>query len=112
MNKAIITASCVALLYAQAAEARKMSMMEWMDPKSMSIWRGLSDDDKSAAIHDFLTESQGGMGDEANSKTLAAKVRQCLDKEVADPEYKGKKVPLMIPMSYCVTKYMTIMDAQ
>lgn len=108
MKKTILLAAAVFAI-AGAAEARKLSMMEWVDPQSMEIWQSLSEQDKVDSVKAYL-DQQGGGGDK--QVELQAKVKTCLDKEASDPDYKGTQIAMMIPMSYCMTKYTSIVNAQ
>lgn len=111
MKKLLAFTALSLLVGIQSAEARKLSMMEWMDPTSMSIWQELPEAEKVESLQDFMAQSEGNAEDAAIMKSITPKIRSCLDKEVADPDYKGTKVPLMVPMGYCMTKYMAIAGA-
>ena len=107
-NRLILTIAALAAT-TTAAEARKLSIMEWIDPQSMTVWRELTDADKTASVQDYLQQSGMEAGEQ---QVLAAPIKACLDKEVADPDYNGVKVALMIPWSHCLTKHTAIMDAK
>lgn len=109
MTKTLLASAAFFILLSGAAEARKLSTMEWIDPQSIEIWQGLTDQDKVDSIKDYLSQQQPG---DEKLPVLEVKVKACLDKEAADPDYKGVKVPMMIPASYCITKYNTILSAE
>lgn len=109
MKKTVILSVAAIALLGDVAEARKMSMMEWMDPKSMEIWQSLSEQEKIESVTDYLAQQQTG---EDKLPGLEAKVKACIDKEVAGPDYKGTQVPLIMPYGFCSTKYSSILSAQ
>lgn len=136
--RALFATALAVGLAVQPANARKMSAMEWMDPTSMSIWKELSDSEKDESLNVVLfsdPSKQGagmaGMGaammampgamagidsekdlSDAEKKEKIAKIKACLNKEVADPDYNGVQVALMMPMWSCGIKYGAIEDAK
>lgn len=108
MKKLFLASVCVAA-FAGSAEARKMSTMEWMDPKGFEIWQSLSAAEKAESVSDMFAQSAPGREPD-KKQFMVTKATACIDREVADPDYKGVVVPLYIPWTYCMTKYTAIVD--
>lgn len=76
---------------------------------SMERWKALSEQEQIDAVEAYIKRNPSAA---TFGKPFEYKIRNCLDREVADPDYRSIHVPLMLPMSYCMMKYTSIFQAK
>ena len=110
MKRNLMFSLSAAAMFAGTAHAAPLSSLDWIDPNGMELWQGMSVADKNESVRTMLIHNEGSNA--SDTPILQGKILACIDREVSDPDYLGLSIPLLIPQTGCMTKYLSILDAK